>query len=233
MITTAIILAAGQGKRMKSQVAKQYLLLNKKPVLFYTIQAFELSQVDEIVLVVPEGEEEYVRETIIKPYSFQKVKRMVVGGDERYDSVYSGLKAIQGVDYVLIHDGARPLITADVINQTIQTVCEVKACVVGMPVKDTIKIVDAKGIVIDTPSRERVWSIQTPQAFSFELIYKAYNQFMQLSERTATDDAMVLEQMLSYPITTVFGSYENIKITTPEDISIAEGILSHMEQGRK
>lgn len=222
---TAIILAAGQGRRMKSDIAKQYLLLNKKPVLFYAIQAFEQSHVDEIILVVPEGEEEYVRETILEPNSFKKVKQLVVGGKERYDSVYSGLGVAQGADYVLIHDGARPLITPEVINQTIQTVCDTKACVVGVPVKDTIKIVNSEGIVVDTPAREYVWSIQTPQAFSFELIDKAYNQFMQLTEKSVTDDAMVLEQMLSYPIKIVHGSYENIKITTPEDISIAEGIL--------
>ncbi len=223
--STAIILAAGQGKRMKSHIAKQYLLLNKKPVLFYAIQAFEESQVDEIVLVVPEGEQQYVMQTILEPHSFQKVKQIVVGGKERFDSVYLGLTAIEGTDYVLIHDGARPLITKAVINQTLQTVRDVKACVVGVPVKDTIKIVDKDGKVIDTPQRECVWSIQTPQAFSYELIYDAYKKFMQLSEKMATDDAMVLEQMNSFPIKTVHGSYENIKITTPEDIVIAESIL--------
>lgn len=223
---TAIVLAAGQGKRMNSKVAKQYLLLKNKPVLYYSLKSFEESDVDEIILVVGQGEIEYVREHIIQFYQFKKVINIVEGGKERYHSVYNGLNAISKTSYVLIHDGARPFVTNDIIDRVIESVIKSRACIVGMPVKDTIKIADKDGLVLETPSRENLWMIQTPQAFEFDLIKKAYDIIMKEDNIQVTDDAMVLERSLNYPIKLIEGSYQNIKITTPEDIKIGDIFMS-------
>lgn len=223
---TAIVLAAGQGKRMNSKIAKQYLLLRNKPVLYYSLKSFEESEVDEIVLVVGQGEIDYVREHIIQFYQFKKVCNIIEGGKERYHSVYNALNAISKTSYVLIHDGARPFVTNDIIDRVIENVIKSRACIVGMPVKDTIKIVDKDGLVLDTPSRENVWMIQTPQAFEFDLIKKAYDMIMEEDNIQVTDDAMVLERALDYPIKLIEGSYQNIKITTPEDIKIGDIFMS-------
>lgn len=222
MKNTAIILAAGKGKRMHSDVPKQYLLLEGHPILFYSIQAFEESFIDEIVLVTGKEEVEYCRKEIVDKYGFQKVKKIVVGGKERYHSVYEGLKVVSDTDYVYIHDGARPFVTNEILERVQKEVERYKACVVGMPVKDTIKIVGEDNIVKDTPDRKTVWQIQTPQTFSYALVKEAYDKLMEKEDDTITDDAMVVERMLQYPIKLVEGSYENIKITTPEDLKIGQ-----------
>ena len=176
----AIILAAGQGKRMKSKIQKQYLLLKEKPVLYYSIRAFEQSSVDTIVLVTGKEEMLYCKEEIIKRYNFQKIVYITEGGRERCHSVYKGLQALpKDIEYVLIHDGARPFVTKQMIEDTITAVKEYKACVVGMPVKDTIKITNTDQFSIQTPERQYVWAVQTPQAFSFELVWKAYSMLME------------------------------------------------------
>ena len=167
MKVTAIVLAAGSGKRMNSKVHKQYLLMNGKPVLYYSLKAFEESNVDKIVLVVGAGEIEYCKKEIVERYGFVKVCAIVEGGKERYHSVYEGLKAAGETDYVLIHDGARPFLTQDIIERTITMVAQCKACVVGMPVKDTIKIVDkdTDEIIKEFPAEKtldmiaRVWEM--------------------------------------------------------------------------
>lgn len=222
MKNTAIILAAGKGKRMKSNVPKQYLLLEGHPILFYAIRAFEESFIDEIILVTGKDEVEYCQREIIDKYGFQKVKKIVTGGKERYHSVYEGLKAIEDTDYVYIHDGARPFVTGEMLERVQKEVEQYKACVVGMPVKDTIKIVGEDNIVKDTPNRKAVWQIQTPQTFSYTLVREAYDKLMEQEDDIITDDAMVVEKMLQYPIKLVEGSYENIKITTPEDLKIGK-----------
>lgn len=219
---TAIVLAAGQGKRMGTRIAKQYLLLDGKPILYYALFAFEKSAVDEIVLVVKDNEISFCKEEIIKKYGFTKVTKIVAGGEERYHSVYQGLKASSDTDYVLIHDGARPFLSQDMISRTIETVKKEKACVVGMPVKDTIKIANEKLYATVTPNRKDVWMIQTPQAFSYNLILKAYEKIIDSDDDMVTDDAMVLEKAEHIPVKLVEGSYYNIKITTPEDMKIAE-----------
>jgi 2-C-methyl-D-erythritol 4-phosphate cytidylyltransferase len=223
--TAAVVLAAGQGKRMNSSIPKQYLLIKGKPVIYYTLKAFEESDIDQIILVVASDEMEYCRKEIIEHYGFKKVTQVIEGGSERYVSVYQGLCVLDNIDYVLIHDGARPFISADLINNIIIQVAAYKACVVGVPVKDTIKIVDEDNIVVTTPPRDKMWMIQTPQAFEYDLIRKAYNGLMEQEDIMVTDDAMVLEQMLGYKVKIIEGTYRNIKITTPEDIQIAESFI--------
>lgn len=225
MKTTAIVLAAGAGKRMNSKVQKQYLLLNDKPVLYYSLKAFEDSRVDEIVLVVGSGEVDFCKKEIVEAFGFRKIRAIVAGGKERYHSVYEGLKVAEDADYVLIHDGARPFVSQDIIERTIAAVCEHKACVVGMPVKDTIKIVDENTYAKETPNRSNVWLVQTPQAFSYPLIYDAYTRMLANEDAGITDDAMVVERMTDYKVKLIEGSYQNIKITTPEDLDVAEVYL--------
>ena len=226
--TTAVVLAAGQGKRMQSKVQKQYLLIKDKPVLYYALQVFETSFVDNIVLVVGKDEKEYCQKEIVDKYGFTKVRMIVEGGKERYHSVAYGIRAINWkCDYIFIHDGARPFINEEILGRAFEQVQKSKACVVGMPVKDTVKIVDTAGFIESTPNRARVWQIQTPQVFEAELIKNAYERLLteevQLlsSGVVITDDAMVVEHFTKLPVKLVEGSYQNIKITTPEDLEIA------------
>ena len=148
MNCTAIVLAAGQGKRMKSKIQKQFLLLKGKPVLFYSISCFEKSsEIDDIIIVTGAESVEYVKREIVEPFGFQKVKAVVTGGKERYDSVYEGLKACQNCDYVFIHDGARPFVTEEMIERGKKAVIAGGACVLGVPSKDTVKITDEEGFI--------------------------------------------------------------------------------------
>ena len=227
--TAAVVLAAGSGKRMGTSVHKQYLLIKGKPVIYYTLRAFELSEVDEIILVTGADEIDYCSREIVEKYNFQKVRAVIAGGKERYDSVYEGLKALSDCDYVLIHDGARPMISAEDIEKSMQMVEQEDACVLATPVKDTIKIVK-KGYVTDTPDRDTLWAMQTPQSFSTELLRNAYIllETKQKKEKIVpniTDDAMIVEYMTGHKIRIIPGNYANIKITTPEDLAIAEMFL--------
>ena len=227
----AVCLAAGQGKRMESKVQKQYLLIQDKPVLYYSLKAFQDSPVEEVVLVVGAGEEEYCQKEIVDKYGFTKVRAIVAGGKERYHSVFHGLQAVGEADYVLIHDGARPFLTQEIINRCVEGAKEYRACVAGMPVKDTIKLADSEGNIESTPERSRVWMIQTPQSFEYSLIKDAYTTLIEQENKgiktsiPVTDDAMVVEYFLNQKVHLVYGSYENIKITTPEDMRIAEAFL--------
>ena len=229
--TVAIVLAAGKGSRMKSDIQKQYLLIKERPVLYYSLKAFEESFIDEVVLVTGEEEIPYCRDEIVKKYAFTKVTKIVAGGKERYHSVYAGLQAIDDCDYVFIHDGARPFITEAILERAYETVKKEHACVVGMPVKDTIKLADESGYAADTPRRDLLWIVQTPQVFSYQLIKDAYTVFLKQEQELLsqgikmTDDAMVAEMFSDKKIRLVEGSYENIKITTPEDLRIAEALL--------
>lgn len=238
---TAILLAAGSGKRMQSDVAKQFMMLNGRPLIWYALHVIEQSSIIEDCILVTGAEDiAYVQKEIVERYDFRKVDTIVAGGAERYDSVYNALKVIADGDmkvpnkdgYVFIHDGARPFLTEEMIERSYQTVMETHACVVGMPVKDTIKLADADGYAASTPDRSMVWQIQTPQVFDSELIIDAYSRLMRQKEELAvkgikiTDDAMVVETLLGHPVKLVKGSYENIKITTPEDLYVAEAFLS-------
>ena len=228
----AVVLAAGAGKRMQSDTKKQFLQLKGKPVIYYSLKAFQESFVDEIVLVVSADDISYCQTEIVDKYCFDKVTAVVAGGKERYHSVAEGIKHVATCDYVFIHDGARPMIDAGILQRALNGVKESRACVVGMPVKDTIKIADANGYIAKTPDRNLVWMIQTPQVFAYSLIQSAYEELIEkeaeLREKkiNITDDAMVVETLKEQPVMLVEGSYENIKITTPEDLRIAESFLA-------
>ncbi len=228
---TAIVLAAGQGKRMGTKVQKQYLEIDGKPVLYYSLNVFEQSAViDEVVLVVGENQVEYCYSEIVLRYGFDKVKTVVEGGAERYHSVWNGLQEVNEDGYVFIHDGARPFINEEILNRAYEDVQKCKSCVVGMPVKDTIKLADSEGFVNNTPERSLVWMIQTPQVFESGLVKKAYALLMEQDNVQVTDDAMVVEQMLGHKVKLTKGSYENMKITTPEDLDIAEIFVKNLQK---
>lgn len=227
---TAIVLSAGKGSRMGSKVHKQYLMLGGRPVICYALQAFEKSPVDEIVLVTGAGEEEFCRKDIVERYGFRKVKHITAGGKERYHSVYSGLKCCEGTDYVLIHDGARPFVSNDMIVRSMEAVVSERACIAGVPVKDTVKVTDARGIVCSTPDRSTLWSIQTPQTFAYPLIRDAYERMLEQEDSGITDDAMAVERYGNTPVHILMGSYSNLKITTPEDLQIAEALLMNRDR---
>ncbi len=235
MKSIAIVLAAGRGSRMHSDVAKQYLLIKGKPVIWYSLTEFERCPfIDEIVLVSGADEIDYCRTEIVEKYGFRKVKQVVAGGRERYHSVYRGIRAAGDCDFIYIHDGARPFVTQEILKRARDAVSVDRACVIGMPVKDTIKISDEHGFCASTPDRSRLWQIQTPQVFAGELIRRAYESLMKALEKgeklAVTDDAMVVEAMTDVKVRLVPGDYRNIKITTPEDLCLAE--LFAAEDGR-
>lgn len=225
-ICTAIVLAAGSGKRMGTRIQKQYLDICGYPVLYYALKCFQDSPlIDEIILVAGERDIEYCRSDIVGKYHFTKIKKIVAGGKERYDSVYVGLKNCQDCDYVFIHDGARPFVEEEILQQALQTVQACGACVAAVPSKDTVKIVNEEGLIVDTPDRSKVWIVQTPQVFEYALIRRAYDKLMNGPHAQVTDDAMAVELMENHPVKVTKGSYYNIKITTPEDMMLAKAYV--------
>ena len=258
---TAILLAAGRGTRMGSGIRKQFMELAGRPVLSWSLNVLALSPiVTEIVLVIPAGgganksaeeEQEHIRRLFIDPLpetAAAKVRALVPGGAERYNSVYNGLEAIQWpCDYVFIHDGARPLITEEMLEKLFRAVQEYKAVVAASPSKDTVKITDDSGFVQSTPDRSRVWNIQTPQCFEYGLVKSSYEKIIGAASdaapaaaftdsagaghqnsqtpRKITDDAMVVEYASDTKVRPVDTGYQNIKITTPEDLLVAEVFL--------
>lgn len=236
--TMAIVLAAGQGRRMGGKVQKQFLELEGKPILYYSMAAFQASPlIDEMILVTGKEEIPFCQDEIVEKYGFTKVHTIAAGGAERYHSVWNGLQAVAATGeraeqkgIVLIHDGVRPFINDAIFARAIQAVEQYRACVIAMPVKDTIKIADEDGFVADTPARKRVWSIQTPQVFDFELAYQAYRAAMESGRTDMTDDAMIVEEFTDVKVKLVEGVYENIKITTPEDLEIAKAFLRRWER---
>ena len=238
---TAIVLAAGSGKRMNSPVAKQFMMLEGKPLIWYSLQTVEQSEIiDDCILVTGPGDIDYVRREIVERFGFHKVKSIVAGGNERYESVGNALKAMaDGKDgcrntdgYVFIHDGARPFLTEKILRDTYEAVQKHHACVAAVPSKDTVKISDEEGFAVTTPNRKLVWNIQTPQVFDASLAIRCYGMLKQkLPELTAkgvavTDDAGVVELFGNYPVKLVESSYRNIKITTPEDMLLGKAFLS-------
>ncbi len=222
---SVVIVAAGLGKRMKSSINKQYLLLKDKPIVAHTIEKFENNEyIDEIIVVTKEEEMEYCKVNVVDRYGFKKIKSIISGGAERQDSVYNGLKnCSEMTKIVLIHDGVRPFINNQEINNIIAKTLELDACVTGVRVKDTIKVVDDESNIIDTPNRENLWAVHTPQSFDYQLILRAHEKGKQ-ENWIVTDDSMLVEK-LGVKVKMIEGSYDNIKITTSEDLIIAESIL--------
>ncbi|GAW91138.1 2-C-methyl-D-erythritol 4-phosphate cytidylyltransferase [Calderihabitans maritimus] len=226
---TAIIVAAGKGTRMQAEVPKQYLLLKDKPILARTLQVFDSSPlVNNIILVVSPGDEDYCRRKIIEPYNFQKVSKVIPGGLERQESVYNGLHALPNdCTYVVVHDGVRPFLTLSLLEQVIKAARELGAAVAAVPVKDTIKIAGPDGYVESTPERKRIWAVQTPQVFRRDLIVSAYKKAF-TKGIVATDDSTLVEEA-GFKVKLILGDYQNIKITTWEDFWLAETILERRQ----
>lgn len=225
MQVSALIAAGGQGKRMNSSISKQFLTIQGHPILYYTLNKFEkMDIIRSIVLVTGADDMDYTREEIIKRYRFKKIE-MVEGGKERQDSVYNGLRELSPqTDIVVIHDGVRPFVSIKLIENSIAAAAKFKAVGVAVPVKDTIKVVGNGNIIKTTPIRKSLWAIQTPQSFSYDLIMKAYEQAL-CEGFYGTDDTVLVERM-GLPVKIIEGAYENIKITTPEDMIFAETFVA-------
>lgn len=226
MKITVLVPAAGTGSRMGAGINKQYLQLAGRPILAHTLALFEAHPaVAQIIVVSPPEEIPHCRREVVERYGFAKVLAVVAGGAERQDSVRLGLFACpeRGEEIVLIHDGVRPLLPPGLIAEATATALRVGGCVVGVPVKDTIKEVDA-GRIAGTPDRRRLWQAQTPQAFPLHIIREAHAAAWRDGFR-GTDDASLVER-LGWPVAMIDGSYRNIKITTPEDLVLAEAYLA-------
>lgn len=210
-------------------------MLDDKPILVHTIDAIVQSNlIDEIVVVVTPGDQQYCKK-IIEPYSSQRLDRgepklkLVEGGKTRQGSVFNGLQlAPEDCERVLIHDGVRPFVNSEMIEKLLRAADRFGAATAAVPVKDTIKIADEDGFVLNTPDRENLWATQTPQTFRYELIKRAHQRakdlIMTARRSLATDDASLVER-LGYKVKIIMGSYENIKITTPEDLSFARSLI--------
>lgn len=219
-----IILAAGKGRRMGVDINKQFLELNDKPILYYTLKAFsEHKDIKEIILVAAENEMEYCKKEVIDKYNIKKVTKVVRGGKERQNSVFNGLKALEECDIVLVHDGARPFVSEDIIDNGIKYAKLYGASACGVAPKDTIKMIDTENFSGGTLKRNELFCIQTPQTFKYDIIMDSH---IRISEKgvKVTDDTMVVEKY-NHSVYLYEGSYNNIKITTPEDLIIGERIF--------
>lgn len=223
-MVTAIIAAAGQGKRMGQGMNKVFIPLDKHPLLSYTIDVFEKCEaINEVIIVVGEEDIEQMR-MLIAAYGYQKVRQIVIGGAERQCSIANALKKLTPeTRWIAVHDGARPFLRGDLLTRAVEAVKQWGAVGVAVPVKDTIKVVDGEGFVDCTPDRTRLWAMQTPQVFSRNILEEAYRCGEEKGVM-ATDDAALVEA-LGVKVKLVLGDYTNIKITTPEDMLFAEAIL--------
>ena len=219
-----VIVAAGTGSRMNMGINKQFIKLEGKEIIAYTIEKFyNNSNIEDIVVVVKEDESEFFKKEILDKYNFKNVK-IAYGGKERQDSVDNGLKLLdEKCDVVLIHDGARPFVSDKIIDKSIEEAKEHKAIVVGVPVKDTIKVIDNDKNIVDTPNRSVLWAVQTPQTFDYNILIDAYKDAFK-NKFYGTDDAMLVER-IGYKVKMLEGSYNNIKITTQEDLNVGSQIL--------
>jgi 2-C-methyl-D-erythritol 4-phosphate cytidylyltransferase len=226
MKVIALVPAAGMGKRMGAEINKQYLLLAGKPIVAHTLQVFEDAPfIDDVYVIVPEAEIPYCREHVVERYGFAKVRRIVAGGRERQHSVMNGLQSLSGADeddVVLIHDGVRPFVPLVALERAVETARRHDGALVAVPVKDTVKVV-TDGIVRSTPPREELWLAQTPQAFRYQVILAAH-EIAAAESHLGTDDASLVE-WIGREVHIVMGDYRNIKITTPEDLVLAEAFL--------
>ena len=221
-----IILAGGRGSRMEARVSKQFIEIKEKPLIYYTIKAFDTcKEIQEIILVLPEDEIEYFKDEVIDKFDLPIIK-IVNGGKERQDSVYNGLKALDNCDIVLIHDGARPFVSKSIIEKGIEYAEKYGACAPGVMPKDTIKVKDSSGLSISTPDRSTLVAVQTPQCFKFNIIFNSH-RYIKEKKIIVTDDTMVVEQ-LGIKVFLYEGDYKNIKVTTPEDLILAERFIEEL-----
>lgn len=225
LYTSLVVVAAGKGTRMNMPINKQYIELKGIPVLARTVGKFDaLDYIDEIILVVHNDDILYCKEKVIDVYDFKKIKCIVAGGATRQDSVFNGLKEVNDkADIVMIHDGARPFADKDSIAACIEAAAECGASTVAVPVKDTIKSSDKEGFVDATPDRSTLWAVQTPQAFKYGVIMDSHRKARD-DGFNGTDDT-VLAERLGIKTKLVMGSYNNIKITTREDLIFAQAII--------
>jgi len=230
MQTHAIIVSAGKGVRMNRSTPKQYLLLQGIPVLCHTIMAFnKCPEVDKIVLVVPEKDIQYCREQLLSGPDIGTPINVLAGGKRRQDSVFNGILSIDARDsIVVIHDGVRPLIRPEMISRCICNARDTGACILGVPLQDTLKMVGSGSLIQRTIARERLWTAQTPQAFHYQLIRDAHEAAAKAGVET-TDDAALLERM-GLPVSILRSTRDNIKITTNEDLVLAGALLSQTKQ---
>ncbi|OOM11211.1 2-C-methyl-D-erythritol 4-phosphate cytidylyltransferase [Clostridium saccharobutylicum] len=222
-MVSAIVLAGGRGKRMGAVQSKQYINLNGKPILYYTLKQFiDNNLIDKIFLVVPEDELEYCQLEVLNKYKLS-VDELIIGGKERQDSVYNALVKAEGTDIILIHDGARPFVSQRIINDAVKYAKIYKATAPGVVPKDTIKVKNGDNFSIHTPVRSNLMAVQTPQAFDYDMIYECHKKIRQEGIEV-TDDTMVVE-LFNNKVYLYDGEYTNIKITTPEDLILAEYLV--------
>jgi 2-C-methyl-D-erythritol 4-phosphate cytidylyltransferase len=224
--TIAIIPAAGAGVRMQRNLPKQFLDLDGRPVLVRTLEVFQACPaIDSIILITPEQDVEYARKEIVHTYGLKKVEKVVAGGERRQDSVRLGLEACEGHDdLVLIHDGVRPLVPADLVVRVIDAARENRAVITALPAKETVKEVNEKALVVKTYDRQKVWLVQTPQVFQYKDILTAHQRALRENWEEITDDALLMEKA-GIPVKVIVGSEENIKVTTPRDMELARFLL--------
>jgi len=226
----ALVPAAGMGRRMGAPMNKQYLLLAGKPILAHTLELLQRALfIDEICLVVPKAEIDYCRTEVVEKYGIDKVRQIVAGGAERQHSVLNGLRAMKADadDVVLIHDGVRPFVPLAALHRSLEIACEFDGALVAVPAKDTIKVV-REAFSVATPPRESLWLAQTPQTFRYSVI-RAAHELAETEGFSGTDDASLLER-LGKKVHVVIGDYRNIKITTPEDLTLAEAFLNDVKR---
>ena len=236
-----ILPAAGTGSRMQTDINKQYLILKGKPLLAHTLEIFhDFPEIFEIIIASREEEIDYCQKKVLDPYDFYKVKKIVAGGKSRQESVYQAFKQVSSeADYVIVHDGARPFLSkklaADfldcLLGKTVSLSQETAGLIMGVPEKNTLKEVGSDGFILKTVAREKIWEIQTPQAFRREVLAQALEAGKENFE-FFTDDASLVEA-LGFPLKIFRGSYLNLKMTTPEDLDLGERILELIEDENK
>ncbi len=233
MRCAAVILSGGAGRRMGTRTPKQYIDLEGKPVLYYSLKTFsDMDFIDELIIVAADEYIDKVQKEIVDLYGFYKVSAVIPGGKERYHSVARGLERISGgTDYAFIHDGARPFVSSYTIERCLHYVKKYRAAVAAVKSKDTIKLADDDNMVKTTPDRAHVWQVQTPQVFEYLLIRDAYRRLLDDEDRlrdagiSVTDDTMVAKMYADVDARLVESTYDNIKITTPEDIEYAKMVI--------
>jgi len=225
MKTIVLIPSAGSGSRMGAKAKKPYLSLGNKPILAHTLLAFEqCPHINEVVLIVAEDEIDYCKTSIVEPFKIRKVNKIIAGGPKRQDSVWEGLKTLNDdCELVMIHDGVRPFVSQEILKKSVHETANSGATVVAVPVKDTIKIVSKKAEVLETIDRSRIWAVQTPQTFARDILKRAYEKTFE-DGFYGTDDASLVER-LGVKVKIIPGSYDNMKITTPGDLTLGEAIL--------